>query len=61
MVARGNDLAHLHLPFWYGALYATGGAGLSSRDSTGFWSNSWYSKNAVEDVGFMVTEAPLPT
>jgi hypothetical protein len=31
------------------------------RVSTGLWPSSWYSKNAVKDVGFMVNEAPPST
>jgi hypothetical protein len=34
---------------------------LSERGSTGLWPSSWYSKNVVEDVGFMVNEAPPST
>src|SRR5215208_8025731 len=34
---------------------------LSDRGSTELWPSSWYSKNVVEDVGFMVNEAPPST
>ena len=51
-----QDLARL--PFWYGTFYATGGAGLVALDPAGFRPRSWYTRHAVIDVGFMVTEAP---